>query len=281
MHPLPRIARLAALAVVPLAAALAACGSDASDSPTSGPGSSSGSSGDAQTSSSSSSGGASSSSSSGGARADGGTPTDAAPGDGASKDAGSTDAGPITNDPFDPLSCTGTNLTYAQATALFKPGSSTRVLGSYVVKHRSRTCNPVTGCSAWDAPTQAFAAPPHDAVTGGFPTGGVAQLEAPPDPGFAVTFVLRLIDASSSMAFPSGTSQSHSTTTAGTLLWPSAPYVYTALDNHFIPALLVPEPLPGRFIAFPLDFTVTTSCLRGASSGETGVTDQYALLVRF
>ncbi len=116
---------------------------------------------------------------------------------------------------------------------------------------------------------------------GGFATAGVARLEAPEAADAAVQFVTRLIDASSSMTYPAGTSQFQSQTTSGALAWPEAAYMYTALDNRFIPALYVPEPLPGRFVASPLALTVTSSCLRAASTTALDATDQYALLVRF
>jgi hypothetical protein len=280
------LALLAALAVVPVSVALIACGSTDSDAP-----------GD-PSGGSVIDGSPSTTDDARGATTDANAPADArgpvddagdagapledaatADADAAIVDSGPADAGPLSNDPFDPASCSGPLLTYAQASAMFTLGATTHVLGSYVVMHRTRTCGAV--CGPWSEATQAYAAPPHNAVTGGFANVGSAQLEAPPTDPSDVTFTVRLIDASSSLAYPSGTTEFESLTASGTLLWPSSAYVYTALDNHFIPASPVPEPLPGPFVAVPLDVTLTTSCLRAASGEAADVTDQYALLVRF
>lgn len=61
--------------------------------------------------------------------------------------------GDVAADPFDPASCIGAPMTRDQAIALFAPGATDIVVGSYVIQKRSRPCNAVTGCGAWGATT--------------------------------------------------------------------------------------------------------------------------------
>jgi hypothetical protein len=69
-------------------------------------------------------------------------------------DAGSsTDAGSVSNDPFDPSSCTGTPIT--QTDALARLGGAARmVLGSATLMGRYRTCptGKAASCGPWGAP---------------------------------------------------------------------------------------------------------------------------------
>lgn len=58
----------------------------------------------------------------------------------------------VTNDPFDPNSCTGAPMTREEALAFFAPGTTKAVIGEYVIQKRSRPCNSVTGCGTWREP---------------------------------------------------------------------------------------------------------------------------------
>ncbi len=58
----------------------------------------------------------------------------------------------VTNDPFDPNSCTGASMTKEEALAFFEPGAREVVIGEYMMQRRSRPCNDVTGCGAWGEP---------------------------------------------------------------------------------------------------------------------------------
>lgn len=71
----------------------------------------------------------------------------------ASAPEGGGDAGSVTGDPFDPQSCPGQSLTEAQAAQFFHSGATQAVIGSYTIEMRQRSCNAVTGCGAWGAPT--------------------------------------------------------------------------------------------------------------------------------
>lgn len=91
---------------------------------------------------------------SGGAAGAGGASADA--GTGGASGAGATDGGGDasgTTDPFDPASCPGPALTAAQAARFFQPGAVQAVIGSYTIEMRQRSCNTVTGCGSWGAPT--------------------------------------------------------------------------------------------------------------------------------
>ncbi len=76
---------------------------------------------------------------------------------GAASDAGApvdsgVDAGPAPSDPFDPASCTGTPMTHADAVALLGGGQTSRQIApTTALLARTRSCNAVTGCSAWSA----------------------------------------------------------------------------------------------------------------------------------
>lgn len=89
--------------------------------------------------------------------------SDASSGDASSSDASSdagdaslvdaSDAGPVSNDPFDPASCSGTALTAADALA--KLGAAPRMLlASATLMRRTRTCTGATAdtCGAYGAP---------------------------------------------------------------------------------------------------------------------------------
>lgn len=89
--------------------------------------------------------------------------SDASSGDASSSDASSdagdaslvdaSDAGPVSNDPFDPASCSGTALTAADALA--KLGVAPRMLlASATLMRRTRTCTGATAdtCGAYGAP---------------------------------------------------------------------------------------------------------------------------------
>jgi hypothetical protein len=54
-----------------------------------------------------------------------------------------------TSDPFDPASCTGAAMTQQQALAYFAPAATEAAIAPYHVKIRSRSCNTLTGCAAW------------------------------------------------------------------------------------------------------------------------------------
>lgn len=58
---------------------------------------------------------------------------------------------PTQVDLFDDAAFGGAPLTRAEAVALFAPGAARADLGAFVFAQRSRTCNQVTGCGAWDA----------------------------------------------------------------------------------------------------------------------------------
>jgi hypothetical protein len=73
---------------------------------------------------------------------------------GSHSDGGShTDAGSPPSDPFDPQSCTGQAITQSQAAQLFPAGATESIVGSYTMVMRQRSCNAVTGCGSWGAPT--------------------------------------------------------------------------------------------------------------------------------
>jgi hypothetical protein len=74
--------------------------------------------------------------------------------------AGAADlAPPDPNDPFPTPSCSGTPATLAQLAALFQPGATEADFSRYTIDGRQRTCNGVTGCSAWSSWTPNFADP--------------------------------------------------------------------------------------------------------------------------
>ena len=85
------------------------------------------------------------------------TPNDAlaggdgsANGDAATSDATATpDAPGVVTDPFDPASCTGAPITQQQALAYFAPAATEAAVAPYHVHIRSRACNQLTGCAAW------------------------------------------------------------------------------------------------------------------------------------
>ncbi len=80
-----------------------------------------------------------------------GGPNDAVANDGTSdgaSDASIADAAAV-SDPFDPASCTGAPMTQQQALAYFAPAATEAALAPYHIKIRSRACNTLTGCAAW------------------------------------------------------------------------------------------------------------------------------------
>ncbi len=56
---------------------------------------------------------------------------------------------PVAGDPFEPSYCSGPAITQAQAVSRFPAGGTSAQLGRFQVVSRSRTCNQVTGCTAW------------------------------------------------------------------------------------------------------------------------------------
>lgn len=62
---------------------------------------------------------------------------------------------PVVTDPFDPASCQGAGLTVAAAQTKFGPGQTTAALGEVAMNIRSRDCNPISGCTPWQAATTA------------------------------------------------------------------------------------------------------------------------------
>ncbi len=67
----------------------------------------------------------------------------------AASDAASPDAPAASTDPFDPASCTGTPITQQQALTYFAPAATEAAVAPYHVHVRSRACNQLTGCAAW------------------------------------------------------------------------------------------------------------------------------------
>lgn len=198
----------------------------------------------------------------------------------AGTDAGSTspvDAGPELDDPFDPASCSGPAITFAQAAAKFPSGASSVALGSYKLMARSRSCNSVTGCSAWGTPTQAKAPPPHGYDTGDFVLGGTfriitsgSNLEVSP---LDDTCKAAYSYCNASLSFPS-------TETSGTLTFPQATeYQYVAMDIYLIP----PNPDPQNlFQTYTLTMTDSCAEVHSAETATSGpATTQYGLLVRY
>lgn len=71
-------------------------------------------------------------------------------------DGGTPPPAPATDDPFDPASCDGPQMTQAQAIAKIGAGSAFNVVTpAKKLMQRKRSCNPVTGCGAWSAPEPA------------------------------------------------------------------------------------------------------------------------------
>lgn len=72
---------------------------------------------------------------------------------------GATDGGtppPATDDPFDPASCDGAQITQAQAIAKIGAGNAFKVVApAKKLMARKRSCNAVTGCGAWSEPAPA------------------------------------------------------------------------------------------------------------------------------
>lgn len=66
---------------------------------------------------------------------------------------GGNDAGPApSDDPFDPTSCAGPTISRAEAIARIGAGNAFReVAPARLLQARKRSCNSVTGCSAWGA----------------------------------------------------------------------------------------------------------------------------------
>lgn len=58
---------------------------------------------------------------------------------------------------FDPSWQTGTKITAAQVAARFAPGATRAVVGKFGIAMRSRSCNAISGCSAWTYPQTSFA----------------------------------------------------------------------------------------------------------------------------
>lgn len=58
------------------------------------------------------------------------------------------------DDPFDAASCTGEALPLAAAAARFPPGGTWANVGRFQLVSRSRSCNKVTGCTAWSTLSQ-------------------------------------------------------------------------------------------------------------------------------
>jgi len=56
----------------------------------------------------------------------------------------------LSDDPFDPSSCTGPQLTASQVLAKFPHGASSTQLASAIIKVQNRRCNDATGCTAWE-----------------------------------------------------------------------------------------------------------------------------------
>jgi hypothetical protein len=73
---------------------------------------------------------------------------DAATGDG-TQDGSIVDAPAQITDPFDPASCTGAAMTQQQALVYFAPAATEAAVAPYHIKIRSRACNTLTGCAAW------------------------------------------------------------------------------------------------------------------------------------
>lgn len=187
------------------------------------------------------------------------------------------DAGPALDDPFDPASCPGPAITFAQAVAKLSSGASSVALGSYKLMARSRSCNSVTGCSAWGTPTQAKAPPPHGYDTGDFVLGGSFRIVtdgsglevAPLDDTCNVAYSY----CTASLAFPSSQ-------TSGTLTFPEATeYQYQAMNIYLVP------PYPEQQNLFQTyTLTMTDSCAEVHSAATTTsgpATTQYGLLVRY
>ena len=184
----------------------------------------------------------------------------------------------MSSDPFDPASCAGASITFAEAVARFPPGQSAVTLSSYVVMRRDRTCNGVTGCSAWGTSYQALAAPPVGNLSGGFPLQGSFGLNVsgsnvaafwnddscPAPPGYTCADSLSFL----------------SPVTSGPLSFPDqTAYAYLVYDNLFIPPSPQDESWTGDY-----SLTMTSSCARFVTAEATAQaieTMQFAALVHF
>ena len=194
-------------------------------------------------------------------------------------DATPPDAAPQSNDPFDDNSCLGDPITYPQVIALFPAGASTVDIGSYVLYTKTRSCNGVTGCSAFGDSTQATARMAEGNENGGFGLAGFVQLQAGDD-GNGAYLDLNLVDFSSDVSFEGITEFELNNITISDVPvpWPTTQgYDYELLDNLFIP----PSP-DGAAVLGDFSITMTTSCLRvvGAPNSQQN-TNEYALLIRF
>lgn len=181
-------------------------------------------------------------------------------------------------DPFDPASCAGAPITFAEAVAKFAAGSSRVTLASYVLMRRDRTCNAVTGCSPWGPAAQADAAPPVGNLSGGFPLKGSFGLKTsnsnvaafwnddscPQPPGYT---------CADSVSFLSPT-------TSGVMSFPDQmTYAYLVYDNLFIPPSPQDEGWPGDY-----SMTMSDSCARLVTAEATAMgiaTKQFAALAHF
>ncbi len=53
------------------------------------------------------------------------------------------------SNPFDPASCDGPTITFAELQQKLGPGGTRTELGEFTIQRRARSCNSVTGCGAW------------------------------------------------------------------------------------------------------------------------------------
>jgi hypothetical protein len=239
--------------------------------------------------------------------------SDAMPADGGVVDAGASDAtqldaasdasGPTTNDPFDPASCQGAPITQAEFFAKFAAGSTGADLGAYNLLTRTRSCDPITGCSAWSTGSNAVATiPPGEStwIGGGYPLKGEAcfvlfaagwiapgtsetpglvfedQQSGPPSDWNSFTHILNLSHVETAAAGASGV-MTFTVHNSGT-------YGYGLEDNWLVPPTPVEGYVPsiaGTNTVAVFSATVTNACVRLVSGASAQETTQYAALVRF
>lgn len=185
-------------------------------------------------------------------------------------DAGSDAAAVVVTDPFDTTACTGAPITFAELAAKFPAGAHVTTLGSYSLSKRTRSCDAVTGCSAWGAAEAATASPSW----GGFDLGGALNVQTE---GSELAVTPR--DASSTCNYCEDalTFLSHTTTgpmTFGTYL---DGYHYTYFDDLYIPPSPIDEQISGTF-----SLTMTNDCAQVIGfTKESPPLTEYAFLVRY
>lgn len=208
---------------------------------------------------------------------DAGSPTDAdaaASSDDAAtvdaSDGGSDAAVVVVTDPFDTAACSGAPITFAELAAKFPAGAHVTSLGTYTLMKRTRSCDAVTGCSAWGDAVQATASPSF----GSFDLGGSLNVQTE---GSQLAVTPR--DASSTCSYCRDALTFLSSTTSGPMTFPTDldNYHYTRFDDVYIPPSPIDEVVSGTF-----SLTMTDDCAQVIGfTKESMPLTEFAFLVRY